>query len=156
MEIHESRGNGIVNVGSIASKHSKNSGVGIASSSQVLGAHWSIIFRNEFSEIGVKLFKGQPENWLSWAYGESWSTFDKGLSRWSLIVWNLLLTKIWEQFRKFIEMFCWHRCSSMPCHQLVSDAKRLLGVWAFCNFRIVICIFCIAKNCCYSYPKDVD
>ena len=29
----------IVNVGSIASKHSKNSDVGIASSSQVLGAH---------------------------------------------------------------------------------------------------------------------
>ena len=29
----------IVNVGSIASKHSKKSDVGIASSSQVLGAH---------------------------------------------------------------------------------------------------------------------
>ena len=75
----------------------KSSAIGIASSSQVLGAHWSIIFRNEFSEIGVNLFKGQPENWLSWAYGESWSISDKGLSRWSLIVWTLLLTKFHPQ-----------------------------------------------------------
>ena len=52
----------IVNVGSIASKHSKNSDVGIASSLQVLGAHWSIIFHNEFTEIEVKLLNGQPEN----------------------------------------------------------------------------------------------
>ena len=83
MEIHQSREwlTTIVNVRSIASKHSKNSDVGIATSSQVLGAQGSIMFHNEFSEMGVKLFNGQPENWLLWAYRESWSTSDKGLSR---------------------------------------------------------------------------
>ena len=39
----------------------KNSDVGMASSSQVFGAHISVIFRNEFSEIGVKLLHEQPE-----------------------------------------------------------------------------------------------
>ena len=64
---------------------------------------------------------------------------------------NLVTEKIWEQFRNFIKMFCWQRCSAMPCHQLVSDTKKLLSVWAFCNFSNVICTFCIVNNCCYSF-----
>ena len=120
----------------------KNSGVGIASSSQVLGAHWSIIFRNDIFEIGVKLLMdnqrigchghivspGQP---LTKVYRDDLKLFEP-------CYWN-----IWEQFWKFIEMFYWHSCSAMPCQQLVSDVKKLLGVWAFCNFITVICTFAL-------------
>ena len=52
--------------------------------------------------------------------------------------------------QKILKMFCWQWCSAMPCHQLICDAKKLLGVWAFCNYSTVICTFCIVNNCCYS------
>ena len=140
-----------VNVGSIASKHSKNSDVGIASSSQVFEAHWCIIFLNQLSEIGVKLLNEQPENWLSWAYGKSWSAIDRTFIKMISNCLSLVREKIWEQFWKFFKMFYWQQCLAMPCNQLVCDAKKLLDVWAFCNFSTVICTFCIVNNSCYSF-----